>query len=379
MKTILRKIAQKIRKLFSFLPQQKIILFDSFYGERYSDNPKALYLYAKEHFTNYRLIWIIDRHCEQKFQSYGVPYVVKNTIKALYLESVAKLWVTNTALPQEKKPNNKQYVLQTWHGTPLKRIGFDQVDFQNGDRNAVIEDTNKWSYLITPNQYSHNIFVKTFPMDNLTLIDSGYPRNDFLYKYNDENVINTKKRFCIYDSSSYIILYVPTWRDDELGTSQQATLHLDLKSLHVAFPDAIFLVRLHYLIRQAVDLSQFSDFVIDVSDYEDISELYIISDMLITDYSSAFFDYANLRRPMVFFAYDLDYYQTTRGLYFDYQKVPGPVVKNNKELIQAINYLRKHFIIDDKYQYFIETYCNWENGHSSQRVWDFVMKKLNGS
>lgn len=110
-------------------------------------------------------------------------------------------------------------------------------------------------------------------------------------------------------------------------------MHLDLEKLHAAFPDAIFLVRLHYLIRQAVDLDQFSDFVIDVSDYEDISELYIISDMLITDYSSAFFDYANLKRPMIFYAYDLDHYRTTRGLYFDYQKVPGPIVKDNNELI----------------------------------------------
>lgn len=333
MRNVLRKIAQKIRELFSCLPQQKLILFESFYGERYSDNPKALYLYAKEHFTDYQLIWVIDRHCKQKFQSYGVPYVVKNTLRALYLEGTAKLWVTNTALPQEKKPVKKQHVLQTWHGTPLKRIGFDQADFQNGDRSVVVEDTDKWSFLITPNQYSHNIFTKTFPTDKLTLIDSGYPRNDLLYRYSERDVINTKKQFCIYETPSYTILYVPTWRDDELGTNQQTTLHLDLEKLHAAFPDAIFLVRLHYLIRQAVDLDQFSDFVIDVSDYEDISELYIISDMLITDYSSAFFDYANLKRPMIFYAYDLDHYRTTRGLYFDYQKVPGPIVKDNNELI----------------------------------------------
>lgn len=376
MKNLLRKCMQVIRNIFSMLPQQNIILFDSFYGETYSDNPKALYQYASIHYDNYRLIWVIDKAAESKFKTNNIPYVVKNTIHALYLEAVSKLWITNTSLPKYKKPNSKQYVLQTWHGTPLKKVGLDEANFKLVDSDNILKDIKKWSFLIAPNPYSFHIFERAFQINKNCLIDSGYPRNDLLYTFDDDIVIKQKNKLGI-QLSKYVILYAPTWRDNELGTDKQKKLHIDLKKIHEAFPDVIILLRLHYLIRESISLDKYSDFMIDVSEYDDIAELYIISDMLITDYSSVFFDYANLRRPMIFFAYDLDEYSNNiRGLYFDYKKVPGPIVKTNDELIRTIEELRESFVVNKQYQCFIDEYCQWEDGDSSRRVWNFLMNQI---
>src|SRR5699024_9717523 len=138
-----------------------------------------------------------------------------------------------------------------------------------------------------------------------------------------------------------IILYAPTWRDDSYHAKGRYKFNLEfnMKKMYENLSDEyIIILRLHYLVSKNLDITESEGFIYDYSNYEEITVLYVVSDMLITDYSSVFFDYANLGRPMIFYVYDIDNYRDKlRGFYFDFErKAPGPLVTTTDELLQAI-------------------------------------------
>ena len=135
--------------------------------------------------------------------------------------------------------------------------------------------------------------------------------------------------------------------------------------------DTVILLRTHYHISDILDLSEYAGFVYNGSQYEDVSRLYLASDICITDYSSVFFDFANLRRPMLFFVYDLDEYaDEIRGLYFDMETtLPGPLLHTNDELLAALKNMDP--IVEkykDRYDAFYEKFCSVDDGHASERI-----------
>lgn len=176
-----------------------------------------------------------------------------------------------------------------------------------------------------------------------------------------------------------VILYAPTWRDDEFYAKgrYKFSLKLDLNEMREKLgSEYVILLRLHYLISENLELSDFEGFAYDFSNYGDISHLYLISDMLITDYSSVFFDYANLKRPMLFFVYDIENYRDRlRGFYFDFEaSAPGPLVKTTDEVIREIKAQEeKGFVPDENSAAFYEQFCGLEDGHASQRVIEKVL------
>src|SRR5690625_4799131 len=132
--------------------------------------------------------------------------------------------------------------------------------------------------------------------------------------------------------------------------------------------DYLIILRLHYLIAEKSDLSNYPNFIVDYSYHEDIRDLYLVSDILITDYSSVFFDYANLKRPMLFYVYDIDDYRdNVRGFYFDFEaKAPGPLVKNTDELISEIKCIDQHgFKPSEETAAFYKKFCYLEDGQAS--------------
>ena len=129
-------------------------------------------------------------------------------------------------------------------------------------------------------------------------------------------------------------------------------------------------MRLHYLVSNVIDVSQFKNFVYDVSNYEDINELYVISDILVTDYSSVFFDYANLKRPIIFYMYDLEEYKNSiRDFYINLKELPGPILENEKDLIKTIKNLNDIYKqYDNKYRKFNKKYNYLDNGEVTSKV-----------
>ncbi|GAA5498729.1 bifunctional glycosyltransferase/CDP-glycerol:glycerophosphate glycerophosphotransferase [Lactiplantibacillus plajomi] len=366
------------------LPKRNIIMFESFFGHQYSDNPKAIYEYIKAHYPKYKLYWNVNKENVQFFKENNIPYIIRFGYRGIFKQAQAKYWITNVRRPFRWKVPKGTTLLQTWHGTPLKTIGTDvNLVTMPGNNVAkyhrqIVKDSRRWDYLLAPNQYSADIMSRAFRKNASQMMLTGYPRNDVLVNYTPDLIQKIKADLGIRNYQ-HVVLYAPTWRDNEYVKDSEFTakLHLDLDLLQKKFGEnTVFLIRTHYMIANSLDLSGY-DSVLNVSDYADINELYLISDVLITDYSSVMFDYAVLKRPMIFFTYDLDdYANEIRGFYFDFQdQVPGDIVKTNEEVVSALEkVLNGSWYPDEKYQQFVETYCQWMDGHATERVVEGLFK-----
>src|SRR5690625_2330686 len=324
-----------------------VIVFESFLGKQYSDNPKAIYLYMKSNYPQYKLYWSVDKRYKNKFENEGLNILPRFSVKWMLKMARAKYWITNSRLPLwMPKPQGTIYI-QTWHGTPLKRLAKDieEVHMPGVSTKKYKEDfkmeAKKWNVLISPNPYSTKIFKKAFDFKG-EIIESGYPRNDLLYTNNNKKNINEIKLKLNIPRNKKVILYAPTWRDDEYSQvgKYKFDLRLDLDLLKRKFGnDFIVILIMHYLVAENLNLSAHEGFAFDFSMHNDINDLYLISDVLITDYSSVFFDYANLRKPILFFVYDIDSYRDKlRGFYFNIEnEAPGPLTKTTEEIVYYLN------------------------------------------
>src|SRR5699024_7089282 len=359
--------------------RKKTIVFESFLGKQYSDNPKALYLYIKKHYPDYTLYWSVDRGKVRDFETKGLQILPRFGLKWIMVMARAEYWVTNSRLPLWiPKPKGTTYV-QTWHGTPLKQLAADMNEVHMPGTNTesykanFLKEARKWDYLISPNAYSTQIFKRAFQFQG-SIIESGYPRNDILFRDNDVGTIEKLKVAADLPLDKKVILYAPTWRDNQFHQvgKYKFNLKMDLNMMKEELGDEyIILLRLHYLVADHIDLSPYGNFVYDFSHYEDINDIYLMSDVLITDYSSVFFDYANLKRPMLFYVYDIEEYRDKlRGFYFDFEeKAPGPLVKTTRQLLDELCEMEKtNFHMDEQFQLFYEKFCYLEDGNASKRV-----------
>ncbi|MET4654057.1 CDP-glycerol glycerophosphotransferase [Exiguobacterium sp. PvP048] len=394
MTQLLTKIRRKkihkgllLYRLFQQLPVQKnLVLFESFLGRGYSDNPKALYLTLQKQRPELQLVWIFAKEPNAAVKAACPNWVLRNSPKYYYLMAQAQYWIFNTRQPLSLKKRRETMYLQTWHGTPLKRLGLDMDEVHMPGTNTEQYKKNfsaqakEWNYLLSPNPYSSAIFKRAFDFRGL-LLETGYPRNDLLYAPDRQQQAEQIKQSLRLPPGKKVILYAPTWRDDEFVTKGQYrfNLKLDLKQMQSRLgDDYIVLLRMHYLIAEHLDLTAFDGFAYDVSAYGDIAELYLISDLLITDYSSVFFDYAHLNRPMLFFTYDLEKYASVlRGFYFDFEAVvPGPLLKESDQVIDYIEHIEtRSKQYEEKYTAFQERFCSLDDGKASQRVVDALFPR----
>lgn len=380
-KSALKQFAYK--HIFLRLRQQKKwVFFESFGGKGYSDSPKYIYEYMMQHKEGYEFIWSVN-----DLQNIPGPakQVRRSSLKYYYYLARAKYWVSNARMPNKLyKPKNKVY-LQTWHGTPLKKLAGDMDNVLMPGTNPATykrnfsNETAKWDYLIAPNAYSSEIFRRAFWFNN-TMLEVGYPRNDVLYNLDDEENIRALKAKMKLPQDKKVVLYAPTWRDDEYYEvgSYRFDLKLELDRMQRELGDEyVVVLRMHYLIATNMDISAYEGFAYDFSSYGDISELYLVSDVLITDYSSVFFDYANLRRPILFYTYDIDKYRDQlRGFYLDMEtEVPGPLLTTTEEVIDSLTNLPAlNEAYKDRYETFYNRFCAWDDGTVSERVVKSVFK-----
>lgn len=362
-------------KIFTKLPiKNNWVLCETFFGKSYSDSPKYIYEYLYKHYPGkYKFIWCING----KTKIPGHPVKVKrNSIRYCYYLARCKYDVFNVRQPKYMRKREGNVFLETWHGTPLKRLVFDQDEVMAASplyKAEFYRDSKKWDYLVAANQFSSKVFRSAFQYEK-EMLEFGYPRNDILHHPEKERIAAEIKKKLQIPEGKKTILYAPTWRDDEYyGHGQyKFTLKLDLRRMMQELgEDYVVLLRTHYFIADALDVTGLEGFAFNVSKYDDISELYLISDLLITDYSSVFFDYANLKRPILFYTYDLDKYRDMlRGFYMDIEtEVPGPLLFTNEEVIEAIRNINDISMeYKEKYDGFYERFCSLEDGHASENI-----------
>ncbi len=391
-KNIVQNNKMKNRSKYQLLDKEEsvdsnTIVFESFGGKNYSDSPKYIYEYMQKNYPKLNYIWVFKN--PDKNVITGNAEKVKKGSKEYYdAYSKAKFWVSNARLPLYLNKKENQIYIQTWHGTPLKRLANDMkvvrmpgTTTANYKKNFYAE-TSRWDYLVSPNRYSTNIFKTAFWMDEKRTWEIGYPRNDVLVnRSNDQEYINQIKKDLNLPEGKKVIMYAPTWRDDEFVKKGQYLfdLKINLENLQKELgEDYVILLRMHYLIANALDLNGYEDFAIDVSNYSDISELYLISDALITDYSSVMFDFGILKRPQYFFAYDIEKYDKgLRGFYMDYMNdLPGEIITDEFNLAEELKNIDGHKEkYKEKIEKFYNKFCSLEKGRSSKFIGDYIHEK----
>ena len=371
------------KKLFLKLPiNKKRVLFESFLGRNISGNPKYIYQHLVDSGLDeeFELIWILNDTSEQIEGKHKV--VKRKSLKYYYLMATSGYWVFNSRQANGIRKREGVTYVQTWHGTPLKRLAGDMDSVNMGKttsikkyKNSFFKDSAKWDYLLTQNDFSKETLARAFRFDKEII--EGYPANDILYTKNNSEGINTLKEKLGLPLDKKVILYAPTWRDNQFFQAghYKFNLQLELDKMQEKLGDEyVVALRTHYLIANAINIEEYNGFVYDFSKGFDIQELYLISDILITDYSSVMFDFANLKRPMIFFTYDLeDYRDNLRGFYFDFEETaPGPIALTTNEVIDAI--LNKNLAEDykDKYENFYNTFCHIDNGNSAKNAVDII-------
>ena len=358
----------------------KTIMFISYHGKGYLCNPKYIHqeLLKDDRFQDYKFIFPLK---DKNEVIEGAKVIKYRGIKYFYYLAKSKFWIVNCKLPSYCIKKDEQVYIQTWHGTPLKRLAHDietkdDITFYRSkmSRDEMTKsydvDVAKYNYLISPNEYSSEIFESCFKIDKEKIKEYGYPRNDYLVNITNEEIDKLKIKYNI-PTDKKVILYAPTWRDNKFNEKGYIyELKVDFNKWKDMLGDEyVVIFKPHYLISNKFKDIKLDNFLFSFDENVDINELYVMSDLLITDYSSVFFDYAILNRPILFYMYDLEEYRDElRGFYLDINKeLPGKITIDEDELLSVIkNENYKEY--DEKLKEFRNTYNDLEDGKASQRV-----------
>ncbi|HEY2949975.1 MAG TPA: bifunctional glycosyltransferase family 2 protein/CDP-glycerol:glycerophosphate glycerophosphotransferase [Micromonosporaceae bacterium] len=359
-------------------PLHDAVLFNSFTGRQYSDSPRAIHEELVARGIPLDHLWVV-RDGQVALPESASPVRLSG---ADWYDAFAtcRYIVTNQHLPEWFRRREGQVVVQTWHGTPLKRIAHDIADVRFADLtylSRLDEEVPNWSLLLSPNRFSTPILRSAFRFDG-EILESGYPRNDVLCRDTSKVAKEVRERLAL-PADKKIVLYAPTWRDDEYyGPGRyKISLQLDVDRARRSLgADHVILVRAHPNVVDEIPQAG-GGFVWDVSTYPDIADLLAAADILVTDYSSVMFDFASTGRPMLFFTYDLEHYRDRlRGFYVDFEaEAPGPLLATSEEVVDAIRDIDA--VVDryrEAYRTFAARACDLDDGHATARVVDRMLE-----
>lgn len=378
------------RMMAAVLPvRSDVIVIESNLGRNAVGNPRYIYeeMVRRGLDKKYRIYYILNR--PENVRLPGQAVRVKNfRLRFYYVMAVAGIWISDTRFPNYIRKRKKTVYIQTWHGTPLKKLALDmeEIHMENEDSLEAYKESFRrnaatWDYLIAQSEFAAKIFRRAFAFKG-TMLLCGYPRNDRLFAWNHPaDIARLKEKYGI-PGNKRVMLYAPTWRDDDFygnGRYRFAT-DMDFGAMKEAFEEEwVLLVKYHYLVEDPGDFGQWKGFVRRFEGDCDITELYLTADILITDYSSVMFDYSLLKRPMFFYAYDLEYYRDIlRGFYFDFEKeAPGPISQSTPELIRQIREYRPEEY-RERAEAFGKRYHSAENGTASEKLVDLIERCCEG-
>ncbi|HEX8509045.1 MAG TPA: CDP-glycerol glycerophosphotransferase family protein [Propionibacteriaceae bacterium] len=344
-------------------------VYNSFNG-RYSDNPRAIHRAMLRRGGRHEHVWLLDERHRAGFPR-GVSTVPIASHAAVAALEAADVLVANchTDLDSWEKRPGTTY-LQTWHGTPLKRIHRAALQGWGVEVMDVLDtEIERWDRLITPSRAGTQLLRSAFGYTGAVL-ETGYPRNDVLVGAGrDERRAQVRRRLGIADDTT-AVLYAPTYRDDELDGAD-VPLALDTDALAGRLGDGhVLLLRLHYFLGHRRTATR-GPHIQDLSSHPEIADLYLAADVLVTDYSSALFDFAVTGKPILLYTYDLEHYRDRlRGFTVDLEaEAPGPLLHDQLQLTEALLDLPQVVAAyEERYAAFRERYCHLEDGHATERV-----------
>jgi CDP-glycerol glycerophosphotransferase len=350
---------QRVYRTTQWTPRNAVY-FESFYGRNATDNPRALDGEVARHYPQLTRFWGIDDGSIPTPE--GSIAVIRGTREWWEARAMSRYVVANDWLRRQFRPQPFQVVLQTWHGSMLKRIGLDRPNLPPSKQRVILRERRKWDLLLSQNHHSTEILASAYAWDR-PIMEEGYPRDDAL-STGDGSGIRAQLGI---PPDKKAVLYAPTWRENL--TSMVTFLDLERLTRELG-PDYVLLLRGHSrTVAHGGNVTLPG--VIDVTTYPDITELFLAADVLVTDYSSVMFDFSITRRPMVFFVPDMDDYRdSTRGVYFDLSELaPGPVLFTQDEVTAAL------LEVDTQPARYAELYDAWvqrfnhhDDGHAAERI-----------
>ena len=355
------------------------ILFESFNGASLTCNPYAIFKYmlSLREFSDWKMIWVLNdlrRIPEGLKNNKNISFITKGSDAYLRAICQAEYLVNNSGFPPYFIRKAKQKYLATWHGTPLKTLGKEQkykfFDHKRTQRNFL-----QASHIISPNPHTSKIQMDSYDIANIftgKYAETGYPRIDLTV------AASKKDKQLILDQLGLsefkpVVLYAPTWR----GTLQDVKFNIekletDLLSIQNTGCQVLF--RGHSLLEGLLSELELDCTVVPES--IDTNSLLSVVDILITDYSSIFFDFIPLNKPIIYYTYDLEEYKQDRGLYFEMSDMPGKVC-NSIDLVivelQSLLSAPEHLLLKG-FNDAKEKYCMHDHGNASKRVVDFFIK-----
>lgn len=311
------------------ITDERLVLLVSYGGKQYSDSPKVMFETMKQdaRFKHMTYVWAFEN--PEDIQIEGAKKIQINSLSYFITALKAKVWITNVNIERGLNFKKKNTIyLNTWHGTGPKKGG-------NAVKGRKDYDFSRVDIFCCDGEYTKTVFKKWFNAKEENMVACGRPREDELLKFTSNDRIAIRKKLKI-PANKKVCLYMPTWR--EYGNQP---INLD-KWNDALSAEYILLVRAHHFAQDNVFSSCQSGFWRDVSNYSNVNELYCVADVLISDYSSAFFDYGLLGKPMICYAYDYRDYEESTGLFIDLRKeFPNGIIEREDDVIsfvQNMNY-----------------------------------------
>lgn len=358
-------ILLSVLKLF-IQTDNSMVLFVCFGGRKYDDSPRCIYeaMINDKRFDKCKFVWAFINPEKHKLQGRGLKIKI-DTLKYFITCFRARVWITNSAVTRGLKFKGKNtFYFNTWHGSAIKRLGSDMKvnSFGSYSNKKGKQSSCLFDVFCAQSEYDIDIFSSCFSIPKNRFEVIGLPRNDELVINNNEDYIAELKNKLKIPLNKTIILYAPTFREYDRDAGNNCVLipPMNLEKWEkVLGGEYVLLFRAHYEIVKTMDIVD-NAFIRNVSMYPNLNELMLISDMLLSDYSSIYFDYSILGRPMICWAYDYELYNQERGLYFDIRNILGDteIVLEDDVLDTIINIkVNERKMVSERFRYkYVKSY-----------------------
>ncbi len=355
---------------------KKKVVFCSYYGRGYSDNPKAIAEAMLAEGTDAKLVWLVKNDKEAATLPAGIEPCPYDSVKRIWALATARVWVDNCRKYDRFKKKG-QYYLQTWHGFPLKRIEKDAIDSLPADyERGAVRDSSHIDLLLSNSAFETEVLRRSFWYDG-EIAEYGTPRNDVFLRPQPETYAKVRKTLGL-PADRNLILYAPTFRADHSIDAYA----IDARRLHASCckrfgGEWTVLIRLHPNVAgQSKTLFPYDgDTIVDATMYPDMQELLCASEILITDYSSSMFDFALSGKPCFRFALDIEAYSKDRNFYFAMDEVPFPLAETNDEMATLIESFDEEKYRRDR-DAFYDGLAFCEDGQASARCAAWIRERL---
>ncbi|KAA8362333.1 glycosyltransferase [Leuconostoc carnosum] len=360
----------------------KIILFEVRDGTSFTDSPYAIFtnMVMDEQFSDFHFVISLAENKKYLFEELKLKYpdiqlelVIRETFVYMNMLLKAKYLINNSTFNSYFTKKNSQVYINTWHGTALKNMGFayvqDPLNARNVLRNFLMTD-----YLLSPNKHMTNVFLNSYKLNGIwkgTVLEGGLPRNDFILQDHRKQVEHWfVENKLVFDTAKQNIIYMPTWRGTDVNGANDVlvTLKNEVEKLVEKFGNTYnIFIKVHPFIYNSAQNSGLLQGYLIPNSY-DTNELFQATDILITDYSSVYFDFLITNCPILFYAWDNDVYEADRGMYFEADTLPGPIAYTFKQLVDNIRNIESIKVeYANLYRKNKKQFVNYDDGNVTSR------------